>query len=515
MKQNAFFYDGAYYLYPEGCKSPEELMRLHANGKGFSVSYLDEKMCTPPCFIAEHVKAKRLKLAKDAEVFPCEVELLSLSEYNARLRKQVKMRCPGCSRFGSVDDTDASLKGHHKEIGLDGVCFFRAAADSKDDSYISLKDALTYTVRRFGHRGFDEMLSKGKTEEAAQAFEEFFADCLVAPTFPAFFTRTPDGKNALYFSALACASDRSIIQQFCGMLNKKYGKTWVFHSFLPRGFYAAQSLKPAGMVFTPPGEDEGASLTVYTDPEKPFDTWLWLCGRFGENRLLGRVEVTMQPASDLPKRSPKLSKTADALEEYLSALDEQLRSSGFEEVENRAIPTISSFLHRDVSPDADEETMYLNSLSVVAYDRVIANSFAIPVEGGRNPVCIWDMDCMLGETQRPLARIRFCYDGPRAAGNKLINSLIDMNLLAVCAQITEPRENAFTLWGAVLDLAGLLYELRRWTPAFIDSPVTLSVYTASQSEGGTFKLDANMTRVQTEKEMGIEYDAPRNPESAE
>ena len=167
-----------------------------------------------------------------------------------------------------------------------------------------------------------------------------------------------------------------------------------------------------------------------------------------------------------------------------------------------------TYFTKDLPPDADEVTLLNNSLSIVSFNKYLTNMFAIPLCDGKNPLNVWNEDCLVGETGRPIACLEFEFEAFPNAGNTLIEKLINEDLLAIICQQAEPGKNRFCVWGVVPDYSQLKYELRRWTPAFQNTPVTLSVYTASHKEGGRYRIDWNMTRLQSEEEMGIEYTEP-------
>lgn len=509
MKQQAFFYDGDYYLYPEDCASPEALVKAHGGGKGFIVQQLVEKKCIPPCFVSEHVKSRRIRLPEGAAVYPCEAELLSAREYDERLLKLVEKHCPGCRRY--VNSADGSLKGHHEELSLDGVCFDRYEG-SRELCHASFKNGLESFVRLFSRQGFEEMIDDGQTELAEEAFWDLFEEELATPRFPVYFLKDAEGKYALYFSMFACSEDTGIIQQLCRMLKEKYEKTWSFHSFLPKGYFAPQALKPRGIVFKAPGE-EPYEFSVYTDPERPYDTWLWLCGQFGENRLRCSLLADMRPASEKPKNCPTLKKALSQIDAYLEEQDEQMRQMlGRVDVLENVLPAFSIFTREDLPPDADEETVMKNSMSVLSYDSLLTNAFALAVEDKQTPVDLWEMESILSETQRPIACIQFKLVSDRpAAAPVLMERLRKQNLLALGCVVTKPGEKLGKIWGVVLDYARLKSELRRWTPAFCEDTVEIDVYTPSRSEGGRFRLDWNMTRLVSEAELGVTYAPPQEP----
>ncbi len=130
---NAFFYHGDYYLLPAGyadiaqlrdaapCTVAAVALQEHhwkqGNVNGHSLA---------PYFISDYLKEPKAVIIPAAEaVFPADVILVTQQEYHARLRALCQSYCPGCCLYGGVNEKDSSLRGHHEEITLDGLCLYR------------------------------------------------------------------------------------------------------------------------------------------------------------------------------------------------------------------------------------------------------------------------------------------------------------------------------------------------------------------------------------------------------
>ena len=182
--EKAFFYQNEYYLLPEDCTDTESLLWRHGDGKPFTVTMLCERKCMAPYFTSKAKKTVKLKLGRESVLYPCEVEILTQKEYNARLRVLVREKCEGCPNFGSLDETDASLEGHHEEISLDGVCFYRAAAESDDPDFFFVNTWILQTVKRFGELELEAMIDRGEYEAAEEKLSLLIAETAYHPVPP-------------------------------------------------------------------------------------------------------------------------------------------------------------------------------------------------------------------------------------------------------------------------------------------------------------------------------------------
>ena len=72
-----------------------------------------------------HDDPSSIRFENTHEIYPVQVELMDQDTYNARLREVINGFCPGCKRFKPLTNRVQSLNGHHEEITLNGVCFYR------------------------------------------------------------------------------------------------------------------------------------------------------------------------------------------------------------------------------------------------------------------------------------------------------------------------------------------------------------------------------------------------------
>lgn len=83
-------------------------------------------ICIAPYFLTGyHDEPSLVRFQSTEGIFPVQVELLDQDAYNTRLREVINGYCPGCKRFKPLSNRVQSLNGHHQEITLDGVCFYR------------------------------------------------------------------------------------------------------------------------------------------------------------------------------------------------------------------------------------------------------------------------------------------------------------------------------------------------------------------------------------------------------
>lgn len=124
--------------------------------------------CMAPVFLCD-VPANPVPFRIDEaeEVYPVHVERLTTAEYNARLRQVILAHCPGCSSYGALTDSDESLSGHHREISLNGVCFYRWEGPTPPASF---RESLLEISDAFGARWL--------SEEGPEAVTQFLSTLL-------------------------------------------------------------------------------------------------------------------------------------------------------------------------------------------------------------------------------------------------------------------------------------------------------------------------------------------------
>ncbi|MBR3764542.1 MAG: hypothetical protein IKK57_08340 [Clostridia bacterium] len=137
---NAIFLRDSYFLLPDGFPTFDAFL-ADLNARELPATYplvpllennrircgaLLRGQCMAPVFLSDVPDiAVPVTIRAVGEICPAAVERIPMEEYDARLRQVVRRICPGCGGYGDIDDTPASLQGHHREVSLDGLCFFR------------------------------------------------------------------------------------------------------------------------------------------------------------------------------------------------------------------------------------------------------------------------------------------------------------------------------------------------------------------------------------------------------
>ncbi len=135
---NAFYYRGDYWLVPAEFPDAQALLAHLRTAAPCTLAAVALKEhhwkqgyvnghSLAPYFISDYLKDPQdVTISSADEVFPVQATLLSQKEYNTRLRALCLAYCPGCRGFsGKITEKDSSLRWHHGEISLDGVCLLR------------------------------------------------------------------------------------------------------------------------------------------------------------------------------------------------------------------------------------------------------------------------------------------------------------------------------------------------------------------------------------------------------
>lgn len=137
---NAVYYEGLYLLLPE--EYPDfsaflEFLRnslfpvdvnmvvLRENHKIPCWTVFKGESIAPYFLTGYHDTPSRVRFQDAEGIYPVQVELMDQDTYNARLREVINAFCPGCKRFKPLTNRVQSLNGHHEEISLNSVCFYR------------------------------------------------------------------------------------------------------------------------------------------------------------------------------------------------------------------------------------------------------------------------------------------------------------------------------------------------------------------------------------------------------
>ena len=137
---NAIFHQGGYFLLPDEFPTYEAFL-TDLRSRALPAEYrlipllednqvrcftVNKGICMAPYFLSGYRDEPVSVTIQDmADVYPTQVERLSQEEYNLHLRKVIESYCDGCLGYKPLSPKVQSLNGHHEEISLNGVCFFR------------------------------------------------------------------------------------------------------------------------------------------------------------------------------------------------------------------------------------------------------------------------------------------------------------------------------------------------------------------------------------------------------
>lgn len=519
MKKQAFFYKNHYYLLPDDMANTDALIAAYAGKPAFSVTELTEKKCMAPYFVITHTKEKMLKLPKNPLLFPCEVELLTMKEYNNRLRAIVPEACKGCPNFGSVDETDASLQGHHEEITLNRVCFWRneveaVEAEEEISDYGYFNQWMKSFVDQFDPEAYAALIDNGETEEAESRFYGELSYLVFECIPPVFFTHAPAGKYALYSTAFLEEQDALMMETLFVMLEKKHGKSWVFKNYIPKGFMVKEAKRPLGIrAEAVEGPVTYLSVDIFTEPEGETPAYLWLCGTFGETEYLtaciNHHIYPVENQADLPEDILPPEALGGILDSILKPI--KRRKKDIMNPPPHLLFGCTAELNED-TPDYEDQLYRRGFFCSIRAGRLV-NEFIMPLRQGQKPANVWEEESILAEMGLPIARFVF---SPIPAERltqlhtpvmsrymdtltELFKVLSDKRLYKCFSQSTG--DGCFENNGYVLNLTQFLYVIRKCAPIFDVCPGELYIYTKSHQCGGHYRLDFDMTLLHTEQEL--------------
>lgn len=507
MKQQAFFYNGRYFLLPEDCRTTDDVILNHTDYRSFPVKELTQKHCLAPYFLSESVKETKLRLKREALIYPCEVELLSLNEYNARLRQAVAARCPGCPRFGTLTEDDASLEGHHEEITLDGCCFIRQVFEPHG-TIIPLNAWMDSCVRAFGKLGLEALLDEGKLSEAREKCYQCLDLCFTIRPY-LYFDFAADGRRRMILSNGFAFADALLTEKLLERLEESYGKTWTFVNYIPEGASLPEAVRPKGLLWETNGENTSLqSLTVFCEPEQETGAFLWLNAFYGENRLCAVCGAYHTDTGELPPDAEE----PEAFREPLEAIS-LLQMLPGNEMHVPPLRTVA-LAPRSMEETEDPEKFFReNGLLTATRLPEISIRFCDPLLMGQRPGNIWGEPLAAGLEDMTIGHLAVgirefttfpSMDDPaldlplRTLG--LVKELLNKQQLLMDFQQTyAPGRVDFFFF--VPDVPGLLERLRYCSPLFAALPATITLYTASHREGGRYLINFEMPLLETEEQL--------------
>lgn len=519
LPDNAFYFDDRYFLLPKDCADIAELEEKHRDGKPFPVTELIETYCLAPYFVREYTNETTLKLKKKSLIFPFHAEVLSMAEYNQHLRQVIPEHCPGCPNFGTLDETDESLEGHHEEITLDGVCFYRNEVKSHTEDYHYVDMWISRFVRSFGKLGLEAMIDQGDYDGAAGTFMEALGNEALEPVPPVVTDLDETGKYVMITTVFMEETDALIMEFLFDQLQKKYKKKWRFFCGIPKGYTATTELlpspeKPLGISMYRDPDNSALHLTIYCRENREAAAYLWMCEQVGEPVLANapdRLSIKAVPG--------KRSLPRDAVDPEAFDFEELEKECGTDSHSELCYPGIHTTLSMpgnmdDMDVDVPEEEL-IHQMTVNAFRSVsLQQEFVFPVMDSIQPLDVWGGQDILSTLSIPIARLVIRGVPIPGFDNKtkkdledfartmefLFDKLAEDGLFCKFSQVMSPG-GVMEMYGLVLNLRAFQYKIRRMAPIFDRYPAELFLYTASHRSGGHWKLDFKMKRLETEKKL--------------
>ncbi len=489
--KKAFLYQERYFLMPDGIDDVDELTAVCGDSETEFWECI-EKKCLAPYFVKEFMVISSITLG-DGEIYPCEVEILSMLEYNKRLRSMVEGHCEGCPGFGALTDSETSLQGHHEEITLDGKCFLRQKMlDGTPDLSAMVDDF----VSCFGDLGLEKLIDDGKIDEATLMFEAAFARCLFAPTPAVIISKAADGRYGCYFIGLFDDSDSLIKEYIVDELDNRYGKAWDFQHFLPKGIKTHESVQPMGISFERVDGDRAAlDVMIYVGDENPMRAYLYLCEMIGEDRLhTACASLASQSGS---------SNDMQSISAFASEIDSVLEEYEQKEIMLPPVRAAADFENGEGEPP---------SLMINYRSDSLMFGFNLPAQECAPALDIWSRDDILSMFELEIARIRFkmpfdpflCDDPERF--ECFLDEVDDVCAYlgdSMCAKCFGQEYNGseYDIDLIAISLPKLMYKLCYLAPMMIKYDAVLDVYTKNGKNGGRFKIDRFMQNILPESKL--------------
>lgn len=491
--KKAFLYQERYFLMPDGIEDVDELVAACGDSETEFWECI-EKKCIAPYFVKEFMVISRITLG-DGEIYPCEVEILSMLEYNRRLRAKIEGYCDGCPNYEALTDSETSLQGHHEEMTLDGKCFLRQKATDGDPDFADLVD---WFVQDFAllKPELEKLIDGGKLDEAMGKFEQAFAVRIFEPTPAVVLAKAEDGRYGCYFIGLFDDNDSLIKEYIVDELDNKYGKAWDFQHFLPKGVKTHESVMPKGISFERTDGDRPAlEATIYVGDENPMRAYLYLCETIGEDRLHTAC-VSLASRSGVSDDMQSVSAFADEIDSVLEDYDQK-------EIMLPPVRAAANFENGEGEPPSVMINYRSDSLMF---------GFNLPVQDGAPALDIWNCGDILSMFGFDIARIifkmpfdPFACDDPEEFECFLdeiddICAYLGDSMCAKC--FGQEYDNAeYAVDVMVLSFSKLMYKLRYLAPVMTKYDATLDVYTKNGKNGGRFKIDYSMQMLQSESEL--------------
>lgn len=520
MRVKAIFFDGEYFMLPEGCESASELTGRYS-GKPVVLPWLREIKCMAPYFVLDNISHKTLTFSSDSPVFDCEAELLTLEEYNSRLREIIPGRCAGCAGYTQIDDGDDSLNGHHDEITLDGVCFLKEEHNDEEHDFPPVDVFVSNAVKEFPGLGLKKLIDAGETEKAEAALSEMLRNETAVPGYPLWLYKTEEGKYRAVMTTMAHDGDGVIVEYVMKKLAEAYGEDWEFFNYIPRGFYPPCAREPERIYRTPEDPDGRTApfgVAFTTAGDGGFPEFCYVCGLCGEKEL---------------KSAARFLQIYGNTDEEMTETDEEGLLTAVTELYERIPPEERLFpppvTNVYVPPEAFEEPDGYSDEEEIVNDHgmlfssrsvELCENVALPVISGFKPENFRESDewklCIAADLNIPVCQLTLDIgglpDGTVADHPDLLDAVQrDVNCIGGAVkkngsalpflQCFDLRMKKLQIWYVIMRYSRFMYTLRRLDPVFREYPGALRIFTASGKSGGEYVPGARMLKVRTEEQM--------------
>ena len=501
----AFMYSGRSFLFPDGISDESQLRELWAEKGSITLTELVEELCMTPYFVSEHTKEESVAFEEKCGIYPFEAELMTMKEYNLRLREMLPVLCSDCPYFSDLTDDDDSLDGHHEEAALNGVCFIRNEAECEDSyAYSPLDIGIEVFVKTFGKLNLEELIDSGEVGEATDKLWNSLNDELFPPDNPLLLDHPEGGKYRLVYTSLFNQTDAILWEAVLELLAEEYGDTWEFYNYIPKGVYPVGAKKPLGIVleesYTPIRKD----IKIYTDGNNTPLYYIWLCGLVGEDRLGAAIACF-----DFIPVEGELPENAITVEEFASEVAEQTAEYEKDQL-IVPYPDVIPFIPEECSEDAPEEEIDRKIRMYSVRSRELFHGLLmLPYEAEeRNDVWNEESNMFFSATERAVAKLVF--KDPPMNGLSEYKSEKMANFNAKTAEFLEylKKKNLVKLFNQcisadmielcmiVMNLRGLLYEVRRISPILSGIDAELEILSKDGLCDARYKIGFDMEKIE-------------------
>lgn len=507
-----FFTQGRYFLMPADCRDVAEL-RSKYEDRPLAVTELFEEKCLAPYFSAEAAKSTVLTLREGNAVYPCEVQILSQKEYNDRLREIIPAFCEGCPYYGGIDASDESLEGHHEEVSLNRVCFHRAEAralqvDGDVFDFYHVDEWIALFVLRFPIGELERLIDGGEHERAAKLFCDTLFErvhCVIPPVW----FRKRDEKYEFYCTTFTDEHDGLVMEYICKCLTERYGKTWDFYHYIPKGLDIPEAIKPLGVIASLlQNVEPSLEMKIFVDKGEVNQAYYWLCSTYGEMELQKLATPLDVQEMDPDEPIPVEAADPDTLSELFDELLPEIRYDEHRAPASHVIFYSPSYYDMDM---ADEEKLADGGFYSFRCS-YLCDRFVMPIHMDEPLENVWKDLGTVTDLSLPIARFVFTaspLDASRPADEKgvafmretaeFFDHMARKGLFLLFAQVT--RYGVSEQFGIVLNHTSFLYEARYFAPLFLKHPAELYLYTATKQSGGHYRLGFDMRLLEKESEL--------------